>query len=111
MISSSLRSIGLGFQPDAGLLVPARLRNHRPRNQTAIASFALHERGEREEVVMKKLPVLLALAAGLVLAACDNSVQPTKAPGDEVNRNPQVDKNPVPKSTTGGDQQGTAPRQ
>ena len=39
---------------------------------------------------MKKLPVLLALAAGLALAACDNSVQPTKAPADQ---NPQVDKN------------------
>ncbi|MBZ9661031.1 hypothetical protein LB523_18455 [Mesorhizobium sp. ESP-6-4] len=60
---------------------------------------------------MKKLPVLLALAAGLVLAACDNSVPPTKAPGDEVNQNPQVDKNPVPKSTTGGDQPGTPPKQ
>ncbi|WP_181170789.1 hypothetical protein [Mesorhizobium sp. B2-6-2] len=58
---------------------------------------------------MKKLPVLLALAAGL--AACDNSVPPTKAPGDEVNQNPQVDKNPVPKSTTGGDQPGTPPKQ
>ncbi|RWF38292.1 MAG: hypothetical protein EOS65_24005 [Mesorhizobium sp.] len=69
-------------------------------NQTAIVSFAL--RGEREEVVLMKLPMLLAL--GLALAACDNSVQPTKAPVDQ---NPQVDKNPVPKSTTGGDQQGT----
>lgn len=60
---------------------------------------------------MKKLPVLLAFAAGLALAACDNSIPPTKAPSDEVNQNPQVDKNPVPKSTTGGDQQGTAPKQ
>ncbi|WP_292116813.1 hypothetical protein [Mesorhizobium sp.] len=58
---------------------------------------------------MMKLPVLLALAAGLALAACDNSVQPTKAPA--VDQNPQVDKNPVPKSTTGGDQQGTPPAQ
>lgn len=56
---------------------------------------------------MTKVPVLLTLSVGLALAACDNSVQPTKAPGDEVNQNPQVDKNPVPKSTTGGDQQGT----
>ncbi|MDX8439947.1 hypothetical protein ACWGS9_04290 [Bradyrhizobium sp. Arg314] len=58
---------------------------------------------------MKKLPVLLALAAGLALAACDNSVPPTKAPA--VDQNPQVDKNPVPKSTTGGDQPGTPPKQ
>lgn len=57
---------------------------------------------------MMKLPTRLALAAGLVLAACDNSVPPTKAPIDQ---NPQVDKNPVPKSTTGGDQQGTPPAQ
>jgi hypothetical protein len=106
MISSSLRiRLARDFNRTRAGWFPA------PRNQTAIASFALHKRGEREEVVMKKLPVLLALAAGLVLAACDNSVQPTKAPGDEVNQNPQVDKNPVPKSTTGGDQQGTAPKQ
>ncbi|RWG55290.1 MAG: hypothetical protein EOQ64_17300 [Mesorhizobium sp.] len=60
---------------------------------------------------MKKLPVLLALAAGLGLAACDNSVQPTKAPSDTVDKNPQVDKNPVPQSTTGGDQPGTPSKQ
>ncbi len=57
---------------------------------------------------MKKLPVLLALAAGLALAACDNSTPPTRAPADQ---NPQVDKNPVPKSSTGGDQPGTPPKQ
>ncbi|CDX19417.1 conserved exported hypothetical protein [Mesorhizobium sp. ORS 3324] len=57
---------------------------------------------------MKKLPMLLALAAVLALAACDNSIQPTKAPADQ---NPQVDKNPVPKSTTGGGQPGTPPKQ
>jgi cytochrome c5 len=62
------------------------------------------KRGEREEVVMMKLPVLLALAAGLTLAACDNSTPPTKAPADQ---NPQVDKNTVPQSTTDGDQPGT----
>lgn len=60
---------------------------------------------------MKKLPVLLALAAGLALAACDNSTPPTKAPGAEITPNPQVDKNPVPKSTMGGDQPGTPPKQ
>ncbi|WP_292354968.1 hypothetical protein [Mesorhizobium sp.] len=57
---------------------------------------------------MMKLPVLLALAAGLALAACDNSVQPTKAPADQ---SPQIDKNPVPKSTTGGGQPATQPAQ
>lgn len=60
---------------------------------------------------MKKLSVLLAVAAGLALAGCDNSTPPTKAPGGEVDQNPQVDKNPVPKSSTGGDQQGTVPKQ
>lgn len=57
---------------------------------------------------MRKRPLLLALAAGLALAACDNSVPPTKAPADQ---NPQIDKNPVPKSATGGDQPGTPPKQ
>jgi hypothetical protein len=60
---------------------------------------------------MKKLPMLLACAAGLALAACDNSTPPTKAPSNTVDQNPQVDKNPVPKSTTGGDQPGTPPKQ
>ena len=58
---------------------------------------------------MTKLVVLLTFAAGLALAACDNSVPPTKAPS--VDQNPQVDKNPVPQSTTGGDQPGTPPKQ
>lgn len=53
---------------------------------------------------MMKLPVRMALAAGLALVACDNSVPPTKAPIDQ---NLQVDKNVVPKSTVGVDQQGT----
>ncbi|WP_434721965.1 hypothetical protein [Mesorhizobium sp. RIZ17] len=57
---------------------------------------------------MMKLPALLTLAAGLAVSACDNSVPPTKAPADQ---NPQVDKNPVPKSTSGGDQPGTPPQQ
>ena len=55
---------------------------------------------------MMRLPMLLAL--GLALAACDNNIPPTKAPVDQ---NPRVDTNPVPKSTTGGDQQGTQPAQ
>lgn len=57
---------------------------------------------------MRKRPWLLTLAAALALAACDSSVQPTKAPADQ---NPQIDKNPVPKSATGGDQPGTPPKQ
>ena len=57
---------------------------------------------------MRNLPMLLAVTAGLALAACDNNIPPTKAPADE---NPQVDKNPVPKSTTGGDQPGSPPAQ
>ncbi|TPK66547.1 hypothetical protein FJ546_07260 [Mesorhizobium sp. B2-4-19] len=52
---------------------------------------------------------LLILATGLALAACDNSTEPTKANTDTVNKNPQVDKDARPKSTTGGDQPATAP--
>jgi len=57
---------------------------------------------------MKKLPLLMAVAAGLTLAACDNNLPPTKAPVDQ---NPQVDNNPVPTSTTGGGQSATPPAQ
>lgn len=57
---------------------------------------------------MMKFSIPLALTAALAVAACDNNIPPTKAPVDQ---NPQVDKNPVPKSTTGGDQPGTPPAQ
>ncbi|MCV3210254.1 hypothetical protein OHD62_20650 [Mesorhizobium sp. YC-39] len=53
---------------------------------------------------MMKFSIPLALTAALAVAACDNNIPPTKAPVDQ---NPQVDKNPVPKSTTGGDATGT----
>ena len=43
---------------------------------------------EREEVVMKKLPILLALVAALAVASCDNNVPPTNATG--VDQNLQV---------------------
>ncbi|WP_164547240.1 MULTISPECIES: hypothetical protein [unclassified Mesorhizobium] len=57
---------------------------------------------------MNKLSILLALAAALAVAACDNNIPPTKAPGT-VDQNPQVD--PAPKSMSGGDQPGTPPAQ
>lgn len=60
---------------------------------------------------MKKLAMLLAMAAGLGLSACDNGTPPSKAPDGAVDQNPLVDRNPVPKSTTGGDQPGTPPKQ
>ncbi|ESW64767.1 MULTISPECIES: hypothetical protein [unclassified Mesorhizobium] len=47
---------------------------------------------------MKKLPVLLAV--GLALAACDNNIQPTKAP--LLDHAPQSDS--APKPAAGGDQ-------
>ena len=59
---------------------------------------------------MKKLLILLVLAAALSLVACDDNIPPTKASG-AADQNPQVDKNPVPKSTTGGNQPGTPPAQ
>ena len=55
---------------------------------------------------MNKLAMLLA--AGLALAACDGSTPPTKAPGDAATQTPQ---NPMPQTTTGGDQPGTPPKQ
>ncbi|CCV12865.1 hypothetical protein [Mesorhizobium sp. STM 4661] len=58
---------------------------------------------------MKRFSIPLALAAMLAVAACDNNIQPTKAPG--IDQNPVVDKNPVPKPTTGVDQPGTPPVQ
>ncbi|QKC83571.1 hypothetical protein [Mesorhizobium sp. NZP2077] len=57
---------------------------------------------------MKTLPLLI-LVAGLALAACDNSTEPTKANTDTVNKNPTVDQDTRPKSTTGGDQPATVP--
>jgi len=49
---------------------------------------------------MKKLPLLIAIAAWLTLAACDNNLPPTKAP--ELDQAPQAD--PAPKPATGADQ-------
>ena len=48
---------------------------------------------------MKKLPILLALAAVLAVAGCDNNVPPTNATG--VDQNPQVA--PVLKPATGAE--------
>ncbi|MER8433740.1 hypothetical protein [Mesorhizobium caraganae] len=63
---------------------------------------------------MKRSLSLLVLAAALALGACDNSAEPTKANTDTINKNPQVDQDARPKSTTGGstiggDQPVTAP--
>ena len=46
---------------------------------------------------MKKLPILLVLAAALAVAGCDNNTQPTKAAG--VDQNLEVA--PVLKPATG----------
>ncbi|WP_189501652.1 MULTISPECIES: hypothetical protein [unclassified Mesorhizobium] len=54
---------------------------------------------------MKKL--LILLAAALAVAACDNNIPPTKAPGAD--QNPQAEKSPMP--TTGSNQPGTPPAQ
>ena len=61
---------------------------------------------------MNRLSILLApprlvLAAALAVAACDNNIPPTKAPGAD--QTPQVD--PAPNSTPGDDQPGTPPAQ
>jgi hypothetical protein len=57
---------------------------------------------------MKTLSLLI-LVAGLALAACDNNTEPMKANADAVNKNPQVDQDARPQSTTGGDQPVTVP--
>jgi hypothetical protein len=98
MISSSSGLDRLTGQPERGRLVPATSRN-----QIVALPFALNSKARTKEVVMTKLPVLMAVAAGLALAACDNSTPPTKAPGDTVN---QLDKNPMPNSAASGDQPG-----
>ena len=54
---------------------------------------------------MKMLAILVLMAA--LLAACDNSVPPTKA---SIDQNPKVDQNPLQKSATGG-QLGMPPKQ
>ncbi|RWO47268.1 MAG: hypothetical protein E5Y10_12765 [Mesorhizobium sp.] len=61
---------------------------------------------------MNKLSILLAptwlvLAAALAIAACDNNIPPTKAPGAD--QNPQVD--PAPNATPGDDQPAAPPAQ
>ncbi|MER8631030.1 hypothetical protein NKI77_13080 [Mesorhizobium opportunistum] len=53
----------------------------------------------------------LVLATALALGACDNNTEPMKANTDAVNKNPQVDQDARPKSTTGGDQPATVPNQ
>ncbi|ESY66890.1 immunogenic protein (bcsp31-1) [Mesorhizobium sp. LNHC232B00] len=51
------------------------------------------------------------MATALALGACDNNTEPMKANTDAVNKNPQVDQDARPKSTTGGDQPATVPNQ
>jgi len=46
---------------------------------------------------MKKLPILLVLAAALAVAGCDNNIPPTKAAGVDQN----VEVAPVLKPATG----------
>ncbi|ESY86840.1 hypothetical protein NKI94_04925 [Mesorhizobium australicum] len=57
---------------------------------------------------MTRFLSFLVLATGLALTACDNSTEPTKANTDTVTKNPPVDQDARPQSTTGGDQP-TAP--
>jgi hypothetical protein len=70
---------------------------------------------------MTRLSFLSAFVAALTLAACSNEAEPTQGGtgGTEptqsntntVDQNPEVDKDPRPKTTTGGDQPGTPPAQ
>lgn len=68
---------------------------------------------------MTRLPFLSALVAALALASCSNeagpiqgnTTEPTQSNTNTVDPNPEVDKDPRPKTTTGGDQPGTPPAQ
>ncbi|RWC55126.1 hypothetical protein [Mesorhizobium sp.] len=59
---------------------------------------------------MKRPLSFLVLAAVLALGACDNNIEPMKADTETVTKNPQVDQDARPKSTTGGDQATTVPQ-
>jgi ABC-type enterochelin transport system substrate-binding protein len=59
---------------------------------------------------MKMALPFLVVAACLALGACENNTEPTKANTDTVNKNPPVDQDARPKSTTGGDQPATVPQ-
>ncbi|MER8435886.1 hypothetical protein NKH36_06085 [Mesorhizobium sp. M1312] len=70
---------------------------------------------------LTRLSFLSALVAALALAGCSNeaeptqdstsSTEPTQSNTNTVDQNPEVDKDPTPKTTTGGDQPGTPPAQ
>jgi hypothetical protein len=84
-----------------------------PWSGTFDQSRGLDADGRRIEDIMKTI-FLTLFAAGL-LAGCDNS-DPNSSKTDTINsqpvdQNPQVDKDPTAKTSTGGDQQGTQPAQ
>ncbi|TGV55041.1 hypothetical protein EN784_31695 [bacterium M00.F.Ca.ET.141.01.1.1] len=60
---------------------------------------------------------ILLIAALFALAGCnENSADPAKSKTDTVtsqpvDKNPKVDSNPTPQTSSGGDQQGTQPTQ
>ncbi|PAQ11009.1 hypothetical protein CIT26_06910 [Mesorhizobium temperatum] len=67
-------------------------------------------------IIIDETIVLSALA----LAGCSNEAEPTQGNTSSTEptqnntntvRNPEVDKDPTPKTTTGGDQPGTPPAQ
>jgi hypothetical protein len=107
--------VGVTHQPRRRRFVPPLRtskavagRSRDSRNQIRNASLV---RYRRKEYAMKTFLSSLALTAVLILAGCDNNVEPTKATGDTVDQNPKIDKDPTPKSTTGGDQPATPPAQ
>jgi len=60
-------------------------------------------------------PTMTIFALLLALAGCndaDRDAQKTDTLNSQpINKNPQIDHDPTPESTTGGDQQGTQPSQ
>ncbi|MER8827687.1 hypothetical protein NKH73_06495 [Mesorhizobium sp. M0938] len=70
---------------------------------------------------LTRLSFLSVLLAAFALAGCSNeaepiqgstsSSEPTQSNTNTVEQSPEVDKDPTPKSSTGGDQPGTPPEQ
>ncbi|MBZ9673230.1 hypothetical protein FJW08_08375 [Mesorhizobium sp. B3-2-1] len=59
---------------------------------------------------------ICVVAAFLALAGCNDNADPVKSKTDTMNsqpvdKNPTTDTDPTPQSSTGGDQQGTQPKQ
>jgi hypothetical protein len=59
---------------------------------------------------MRMIALCLAMASLLVLGACSDSGTDRQTTGStETDANPPIDRDPIPDTGTGGDQQGSTP--